>query len=137
MESTPRYPSPSNPVDVTIVDVARTTTAFGRCSIKWRRQPRKPEDIAHPIRAIYAKHPNITVRLGTVTAVDLDARQVLLDDGASLDYHYLVVRDPGSSTNDFGIQGVREHAFPLKELLDAVMLRNRIIAAFEVRRCSP
>jgi NADH dehydrogenase len=37
----------------------------------------------------------------------------------------------GSSTSDFGIPGVDEHAFPLKTLPDAMRLRNHILTTFE------
>jgi NADH dehydrogenase len=37
----------------------------------------------------------------------------------------------GSSTSDFGIPGVDEHAYPLKTLPDAVRLRNHILNCFE------
>ena len=43
----------------------------------------------------------------------------------------LPVLAAGSSTNDFGIPGVDEHAFPLKTLPDAVRLRNHVLTVFE------
>ncbi len=89
-----------------------------------------PDDIAHPVRAIFADRHNVSVRLGTVVGVELDERQVRLDHGEVLDYDYLVVA-AGSSTSDFGIPGVSEHAFPLKTLPEAVRLRNHILTAFE------
>src|ERR1700680_1747186 len=50
-----------------------------------------PDDIAHPIRGLFGNAPNITVRLGTVSAVDLDRRQVSFDgQQPELDYDYLV-----------------------------------------------
>ena len=71
-----------------------------------------PDDIAHPVRAIFADRHNVSVRLGTVVGVEVDERRVLLDHGEVLDYDYLVVAI-GSSTSDFGLPGVSEHAFPL------------------------
>jgi NADH dehydrogenase len=89
-----------------------------------------PDDIAHPVRAIFAAHRNVTVRLATVTSVDADDRIIELDGGERLHYDYLVVA-VGSSSSDFDIPGVREHAFPLKTLPEAVDLRNHILTAFE------
>jgi NADH dehydrogenase len=43
----------------------------------------------------------------------------------------------GSSTSDFGIPGVTEHAFPLKTLPDAVRLRNHILTTFERADANP
>jgi NADH dehydrogenase len=88
------------------------------------------DDIAHPIRSIYSRFPNINVRLGTVTGVDMDTRCVEVDGQPVLHYDFLILA-AGSSTNDFGVAGVEDHAFPLKTLPDAVRLRNHILATFE------
>ena len=89
-----------------------------------------PEDIAHPIRGMFADRANVHVRLGTVRGVDLDRRLVHVEDEADVPYDYLVLA-AGSSTSDFGIPGVDEHAFPLKSLPDAVRLRNHVLNCFE------
>jgi len=95
-----------------------------------------PEDIAHPIRARFARYPNVTVRRGLAKKVDVDSRTVELEHGEQLDYDYLVVA-LGSSTSDFGIPGVREHAFGLKTLPEAVRLRNHILTLFERADTNP
>jgi NADH dehydrogenase len=95
-----------------------------------------PDDIARPIRAIFEDHPNVRVRLGTVSSVDLDNRIVHLDGQESIDYDFLILA-AGSATSDFGIPGVDEHAFPLKTLPDAVRLRNHILATFERADADP
>ncbi len=65
--------------------------------------------------------------------VDLDAHpqtgevRVVRD---SLPYDYLVLA-PGSDANTFNTKGVREHAFFMRELSDAVQVRNQIIDCFE------
>jgi NADH:ubiquinone reductase (H+-translocating) len=89
-----------------------------------------PEDIAHPVRGMFADRANVHVRLGTVSGVDLDQRRVHIEDEADISYDYLVLA-AGSSTSDFGIPGVDEFAFPLKTLPDAVRLRNHILTSFE------
>ena len=88
------------------------------------------DDIARPIRAIYSRYQNVDVRLGEVTGVDLDRRCVSIDGEPSIDYDYLILA-AGSSSADFGIPGVAEHAFPLKTLPDAVGLRNHVLRTFE------
>lgn len=50
--------------------------------------------------------------------------------GTSLNYDYLVVA-LGSQTNFFGNQSVENHAYTMKSLNDAVVLRNRIIDMLE------
>jgi NADH dehydrogenase len=89
-----------------------------------------PDDIAHPVRAMFGERTNIDVRLGTVSGVDVDKRLVSVEEEEAVPYDYLVVA-AGSSTSDFGLPGVAEHAFPLKTLPDAVRLRNHILTTFE------
>ncbi len=89
-----------------------------------------PEDIAAPVRAMFADRANVHVRLGTVSGVDLDRRLVHIEQEVDVPYDYLVLA-AGSSTSDFGIPGVDKHAFPLKTLPDAVRLRNHILSIFE------
>ncbi|MDP9073447.1 MAG: NAD(P)/FAD-dependent oxidoreductase [Actinomycetota bacterium] len=89
-----------------------------------------PDDIAHPVRGMFNRAGNVHVRLGTVSGVDFEHRVVLVEAEENLPYDYLILA-AGSSTSDFGIPGVEEHAFPLKTLPDAVRLRNHILLAFE------
>lgn len=89
-----------------------------------------PDDIARPARSLYAAHPNITARMGTVTGVDLDNKLVHAEDQRDLPYDYLVLA-AGSASTDFGIPGVAEHTFPLKTLADAIGLRNHLLATWE------
>jgi NADH dehydrogenase len=88
------------------------------------------DDIAQPIRAIYAGHANIAVRVGTVSGIRLADHVVEIDGEPLVPYDYLILA-AGSSTSDFGIPGVEEHAYPLKTLPDAVRLRNHILSTFE------
>ena len=117
------------PVDITVVD-RDNYHGFWPLLYQVATAGLGADDIAHPIRSIYSGFQNVTVRLGTVTDVDLDERLVEVDGEPSLRYDYLVLA-AGSSTSDFGIPGVEEHAFPLKTLPDAVRLRNHILASFE------
>jgi NADH dehydrogenase len=117
------------PVDVTVVD-RDNYHGFWPLLYQVATAGLGPDDIAHPIRGLFADAPNVHVRLGNVSGVDLERRQVMIDDEAQLSYDDLVLA-VGSSTSDFGIPGVDEHAFPLKTLPDAVRLRNHILATFE------
>jgi NADH dehydrogenase len=88
------------------------------------------DDVARPVRAVYSRYPNVSVRLGTVTDVDVEARTVEVDGHTPISYDFLVLA-AGSSTTDFSIPGVEENAFPLKTLPDALRLRNHILSTFE------
>lgn len=94
-----------------------------------------PEDIAHPVRGIFGD-PNVHVRLGTVSGVDFEERQVHIEGDEIVPYDYLVIA-VGSATTDFGIPGVAQYAFPLKTVPDAVRLRNHVLKTFETADTSP
>jgi NADH dehydrogenase len=87
------------------------------------------EAIAFPIRAIIRSWQGVRFRQCEVQRIDLAARQVITTDDV-LDYDYLVLAT-GSETNFFGLEQVERHAFDLKQLRDAVSLRNRILTLFE------
>lgn len=87
------------------------------------------ESIAHSIRAMARQWPDVRFNLTEVTGIDLDARE-LQTDTVTIPYDYLIV-GAGSTTNFFGLTAVQEHAFNLKELEDAEVLRNHILNAFE------
>src|SRR5437870_10000687 len=57
--------------------------------------------IAAPIRHILAHQSNATVLLGEVTRIDLEKKQVILEDGSPLPYDYLIVAT-GSMHSYFG-----------------------------------
>src|SRR5207342_656112 len=48
-------------------------------------------DIAAPLRHILRRQRNAEVRMAQVVAVDATARRVALDDGAHIDFDYLVL----------------------------------------------
>lgn len=88
-----------------------------------------PNHIASPIRSILAKQRNVAVQLATVTAVDLAAKRVVLEDGV-VDYDFLVLA-AGAQTNYFGHPEWEPHAPGLKSLDDAIEVRRRVLLAFE------
>jgi NADH dehydrogenase len=90
----------------------------------------EPDDIAHNVRSIFQGNDTVQFQLGTVTSVDTDAQLVHLQGSAPVHYDYLIGA-AGAVSNDFGIPGVREHGFPLKNVPDAVNLRNHILRQFE------
>lgn len=85
-------------------------------------------DIAQPVRAIL-RAPNIRFRMAEVQGIDLDARVVQTDAG-EVDYDYLIVA-AGSTTNFFGLRSVEEWALELKDLPQAIALRNHVLQSFE------
>ena len=88
-----------------------------------------PENVAATLRGIFRRKPGFDFRRGEVSAVDLEARRIVLGD-LSIGYDWLVLA-LGSESADFGVPGVDEHAFALKTLGDAVRLRSHILERFE------
>jgi NADH dehydrogenase len=87
------------------------------------------QDVGISLRAILRRQ-DVEIRLGDVTRIDAARQVVALADGAELAYDHLVVA-AGAITEDFGVPGVAEHAFGLKSLAEATMLRNEVLRRFE------
>jgi NADH dehydrogenase len=96
----------------------------------------QPADIAQPVRGILRGHGRLTVRMGTVSEVDFDTREVLTKDGQRIGFDYLIMA-AGASVATFGIPGVEEHGFPLKGLPDALRLRAHLLRQFEQAEVDP
>ena len=90
----------------------------------------EPDDIAHNVRNIFQRSENVRFRLGTVVGLDRAAKQLRLEDSDPLTYDALILA-AGAVTNDFGIPGVGQHGYPLKNVPDAVNLRNHVLRQFE------
>ncbi len=88
------------------------------------------EEICFPIRATLRRRPNARFVMGSVTAIDLDHQQVIVDGERMERYDYLVIA-AGSVSTSFGVEGVEECALPLKTLTDALDLRHHLLARFE------
>jgi NADH dehydrogenase len=87
-----------------------------------------PYAIAFPVRRYAGRH-GLSFRRATVTGLDLAGRRVLLGDEA-VSYDYLLIA-LGSTTNFYGNDSAREHAFPLKRLEDGIAIRGHIIDMLE------
>ena len=86
--------------------------------------------VGHPIRDLVHKQPNARVHQDTVTAIDLEAREVRFSELEPLTYDYLVL-GLGAEVNFFGVEGAPEHAFPLYTLADAVRLKSHVLETWE------
>ncbi|MFC6591112.1 NAD(P)/FAD-dependent oxidoreductase [Deinococcus lacus] len=64
-----------------------------------------------------------------IAEVDLDAREVRLKDGRVMDFQKLVI-SLGSTTNFYGIEGLKENATELKEVVHAEALFDWVNRAF-------
>ena len=78
-----------SPVEVTIVD-RRNHHLFQPLLYQVSTAALSPADIAWPIRSVFSRHRNVTVRLGEVDGIDTERRQVVIG-GERLDYDVLVL----------------------------------------------
>ena len=88
-----------------------------------------PADIAFPLRAVFKKQRNIRVVLGTVSAIDLDKKEVRAAD-QSLSFDKLIVA-AGAGTHYFGQKHWADVASGLKTIEDATAIRSKVLSAFE------
>jgi len=95
--------------------------------------------VTYPFRRIF-EATNVVFRKETVESIDVQARIVRtradVDEQSTalhreIRYDALVLA-PGSDTQTFKTPGVAEHAFFMRELGDAVSVRNHIIDCFEL-----
>jgi NADH:quinone reductase (non-electrogenic) len=116
------------PVRVTLVD-RRNYHLFQPLLYQVATAGLSPEDIAHPVRAIFRRQRNLSFRLAEVLGVDL-AAGVLETSTGSLAYDWLVLA-PGGASHFFGLESVARNGLPLKEIEDAVAIRNQVLRMFE------
>ena len=91
-----------------------------------------PDDIVNPLRRIL-RHVKFVE--ADVQAVDLNARKIrcihgIGDADLELEYDHLLLA-LGSETNFFDNQGIRDWAVTMKNVMDATLLRNRMVALLE------
>jgi NADH dehydrogenase len=123
-------------VDITIVD-RRNFHLFQPLLYQVAAAALNPSDISYPIRSIFRGQSNVKrVMLASVESVDLEARQLTLDQGATVDYDYLVVAT-GASHSYSGHEEWADDAPGLKTIEDALLIRHRVLAAFERAELDP
>jgi NADH dehydrogenase len=102
--------------------------------------------------ALEPRHAVVSIRsflrraefnMGEAKSIDFAARQILVglraphgQETRTVSYDHLVLA-PGSVTLHPPVPGLREHAFAIKELPDAVALRDRAIQLLEVASALP
>jgi NADH dehydrogenase len=117
------------PVDVVLVD-RHNYHLFSPLLYQVASCLLNPSEITAPVRKIFRRARNVRYREGEVTCVDFDGKSVALADGTRLEYDYLVL-STGSVTNYYGNEAVREHALGLKDLGEALQLRNHVLECLE------
>src|SRR4051794_33714775 len=122
-------PLRDKPVDVLLVD-RRNYHLFTPLLYQVASCLLNPSEITAPLRRVFRGASNIRYREGDVTRVDFETKVVHLADDDELPYDYLVLAT-GSSTNYYGNETVRAYALGLKDLSEALQLRNHVLECLE------
>ena len=96
----------------------------------------EPSAVGHALRDLVHGQENATVHMTSVTAIDLEKREVQLAEMAPLTYDVLVLA-LGAEVNFFGTEGAAEHAFPMYTLSDAVRLKDHLLGRWEAADKDP
>lgn len=123
------------PVQVTLVD-SRNYYLFQPLIYEVAGAIVNIEDVTHAIRGLLRGQTNARVRLATAVGVELERREVELEDGEQLPYEYLILAT-GLRSDVARIPRAAEHAFPMKTLEDALTLRNRLLRRLETAAAHP
>lgn len=88
-------------------------------------------EIAHPIRQVFAGRKNVRTILEEVTSIDTTHRKVFLNEAkAPLEFDYLII-GLGVTNNYYGNPHWAEHTIGLKSLRDALSIRQKVLMAYE------
>jgi len=117
------------PVDVTIID-RQNYHLFTPLLYQVASCLLNPSEITAPVRKIFRDSKNVRYRQGDVVDVDFARQRLRLDDGTTLDYDELVLAT-GSTTNYYGIDAFAQRSLGLKDLAQALQLRNHVLECFE------
>src|SRR5450432_2408248 len=86
-------------------------------------------NISYPFRKLFRKYSNIRFRMGELIKINPGAHTIQLDNG-ELSYDYLVIAT-GAESNYFGLENIRKHSIPMKNVNDALEMRNTLLKRFE------
>ena len=89
-----------------------------------------PSDIAWPLRTVFRSQRNVRVLMEEVIAIDRACRSVRLRKSPPMSFDVLIVA-PGSRHAYFGHDEWEPLAPGLKTLTDAVLMREKMLLAFE------
>jgi NADH dehydrogenase len=89
-----------------------------------------PSEITAPLRKVLSGAENVRYRQGQVVDIDFAQQRVRLADGAVLEYDQVVL-STGSVTNFYGNEAIESRALGLKDLGEALSLRNHVLDCLE------
>lgn len=89
----------------------------------------EPSSIAFPFRKLFQKRRNFYYRMAEVRSV-FPSHKIIQTSIGKINYDYLVLA-AGTTTNFFGNKDVADEAMPMKNVSEAMGLRNALLDNFE------
>lgn len=89
----------------------------------------EPASISFPFRKVFQGYKNFDFRMSNVEKVDTVQKQVITGDGV-VKYDHLIIAT-GCTSNFFGNDELKKHTLPMKEMSEAIEIRNRVLQDFE------
>jgi NADH dehydrogenase len=89
----------------------------------------EPDSVAKSFRSIFQKQKNFHFRMVNVERINAAGKSIMTSAGC-LKYDYLVIAT-GAETNFFGMRDIADHAFFMKDISQAISIRQRIFSNFE------
>ena len=86
-------------------------------------------NISYPFRKLFSGNKNVSFHMGRLQKIIPERKTVETDTG-ELHYDYLVLA-LGTESNFFGMENVRKCALPMKNIEEALYLRNHILFTLE------
>lgn len=118
------------PVNVTLVD--RTNHhLFQPLLYQVATAALSPSDIASATRSLFKPRDNVAVLMDDVQGIDRLKSEVITAEGGRIPYDYLILAT-GADYSFFGNDQWAQYASVLKTMEDALGIRERLLAAFEL-----
>jgi NADH dehydrogenase len=89
-----------------------------------------PSNISYPFRKLFKKYPNFHFHMGELIEIRETENKIVLTTG-ELSYNKLVIAT-GTQTNFFGNDNIRTAALPMKNIGDAILIKNTILERLEM-----
>lgn len=86
-------------------------------------------NISYPFRKLFSNNKNVKFHMGSLLRVNPENKTIETDTG-NLSYDYLVLA-LGTESNFFGMENVKKCALPMKNIEEALYLRNHILLTLE------
>lgn len=93
-----------------------------------------PSSVAYPVRSIFRKNKNVRFLMGDVVGINTTEKSVTVKTNTNGTreewYDYLFIA-AGSKTNFFGNETIEMHSFGLRDMDDAIVIRDHVLKLFE------